>query len=128
MRLIEKIFIAIWFGLCVLVVCLAITEVRTEAQGPPVMLMTAPASSTLTNCGTPTVPALCIVTTGVYVWQSTTTGWFLIPSSVAATGVQKVNGAAPGATGNVTVGCSAAIPGAVSTPTVTSSGATATIA
>ena len=61
--------------------------------------------TTVTNCGTPTTPSLCSVGTGVFIWQNSTTGWFLLTPPGAA-GVQTVNGAKPGTSGNVTVACS----------------------
>jgi len=100
--------------------------IRSVAQTPPVTLLSAPTGSTLTNCGTPTIPSLCVVATGVYVWQNATQGWFLAAASTLATGVQKVNGVAPGSTGNVTVSCSTAAP--VVTVTGTTVGSTTTLA
>lgn len=92
----------------------------TKAQTSPVALISAPSGSTLTNCGTPTVPSVCVVGTGVYVWQNSTTGWFL-PAPISSTSaVQKVNGIAPGSTGNVTVSC----PSTSAAPAVTVTGAT----
>jgi hypothetical protein len=76
------------------------------AQSSPVSILTAPTGSTLANCGTPTVPAICVVIPGVYVWQNAAIGWVLIGATNA---VQKVQGVAPGATGNVSVSCTAAL-------------------
>jgi hypothetical protein len=102
---------------------------RLSSQTPPVDLISAPAGSTLANCGTPTVPSLCLVSPGVFAWQNATQGWFLLAPAVASVGVQKVNGVAPGATGNVALSCPGTTPAtAVSvTPSVSASGATATI-
>jgi hypothetical protein len=51
------------------------------AQSSPVSIITAPVGSTLTNCGTPTLPSICVVagtgTGGVYIWQTATLGWQL---------------------------------------------------
>jgi hypothetical protein len=63
--------------------------IRIKAQSLPVILLTAPAGSTLANCGTPTIPTMCIVTPGVYVWQNATQGWFLV-APAAASGVSSV--------------------------------------
>lgn len=72
-------------------------------QAVPVTLITAPAGSTLANCGTPTIPSLCIVATGVYAWQNSTQGWFLLSPPVAgpANPVLTINGVKPGTTGNI---------------------------
>jgi hypothetical protein len=64
--------------------------IRSMAQTMPVTLIAAPAGSTLTNCGTPTVPSVCVVATGVYIWQNATQGWFLAAASVPATGIQSI--------------------------------------
>jgi len=64
--------------------------VRSMAQSMPVSLIVAPAGSTLTNCGTPIIPSLCVVATGVYVWQNATQGWFLAAPAAASSGIQSI--------------------------------------
>jgi hypothetical protein len=82
-----------------------------HAQTGPVVVYTAPAGSTITNCGTPTLPSWCLVATGFFVWNNATQGWFSPAATVTGVaGVQKVNGVAPGATGNVTVSCGGVTP------------------
>src|SRR5271154_2440276 len=61
------------------------------AQSSPVSIITAPSGSTLANCGTPTAPSICVVTPGVYVWQSATLGWQLIGATTTS-GVTSWNG------------------------------------
>lgn len=56
-----------------------------NAQTMPVVLLVAPAGTTIANCGTPTTPSLCAVGTGIYVWQNATQGWFLIAPPAATT-------------------------------------------
>jgi hypothetical protein len=99
--------------------------IRSMAQSMPVVLISAPSGSTLTNCGSPTVPSFCVVGTGVYAWQNAVQGWFLV-AAASATGVQKVNGVAPGSTGNVTVSCASAAPSITVTGTTVGSGTTLT--
>jgi hypothetical protein len=113
----------------VVMLVLSLLVLPVPAQAPPVDLISAPAGSTLTNCGTPTSPSLCLVSSGVYAWQNATQGWFLLAPAVASAGVQKVNGVAPGSTGNVTLSCPGTTPvTAVSvTPVISASGATATV-
>lgn len=49
-----------------------------RSQTPPVNLISGNPTSTQTNCGTPATPSICIVGTGVFVWQNSTQGWFLV--------------------------------------------------
>lgn len=66
------------------------------SQTPPVALISGATTSTLTNCGTPTTPSICIVGTGVYVWQNATQGWFLIaPPAAGGIASITVNGGTP---------------------------------
>ena len=106
--------------------------IALHAQSLPVILLTAPTGSTLTNCGTPTVPSFCAVTTGVYIWQNATTGWFLISPGVAA-GVTQVTvcnaaGASCGTplTGAVSLNIPKAVTVTVGNPTVAVAAPTAT--
>ena len=94
------------FGL-ILAVILAWNHFRTQAQTGSVQFLGAASGTTLSaNCpATPSTPSICVVGGGVYIYQSTTTGWFLPQPASTSAGVLKVNGVSPGSTGNVTVGC-----------------------
>jgi len=61
-----------------------LTAWAMQAQTPPVSLISAPTGSSLTNCGTPSTPSLCIVSTGVYVWTNATAGWVQIGITTVA--------------------------------------------
>lgn len=101
--------------LLVLLTALLTTQFeRVFAQSGNVIFLGAISGTTTANCGTPSLPALCIVATGVYVCPnstgcSTAASWIAL-GTAAATGVQKVNGVSPGATGDVTIGCAVPIP------------------
>jgi hypothetical protein len=82
---------------------------RVHAQTGSVNFLGAVSGTTVTNCGTPTLPSLCVVATGVYVWQNSTTGWVLIPTSASSAGVSSVS--VCNAAGS---NCGAALTGAVS--------------
>jgi hypothetical protein len=92
---------------------------RLYAQSLPVSIIVAPTGSTLANCGTPTLPSICVVAPGVYVWQNATQGWFLLAPAVAA-GVSSVTVCNAAGTS-----CSTAQTGAVSINVPKSATATA---
>lgn len=95
-----------------------------KAQTGQVVFLGATSGTTLAaNCpATPTTPSVCVVGDGMWVWQSSTTGWFKpVPAAAPVAGVQKVNGVAPGTTGNVTVSCADSAPVATVTGTAVSS-------
>ena len=74
------------------ILCLGLVYTsRTKAQSGQVVYFGSVAGTTLTNCGTPTQPTLCIVATGVYAWQNSTQGWFLLGPTGSA-GVTSWNG------------------------------------
>jgi hypothetical protein len=118
--------------LLTLSVVLIVGHFKAQAQsGAVAFLGAAPGTTLASNCpASPTTPSICVVAGGVYLWQSSSTGWFLPqPASIAVVGVQKINGVAPGSTGNVTLACpgtTAATPVTVS-PAVSATGATATV-
>ena len=73
-----------------------------RSQTPPVALISGASTSTQTNCGTPATPSICVVGTGVFVWQNATQGWFLVSApqlptnfvtSVSVNGGVQMNGA-----------------------------------
>lgn len=121
MKSVVKLTIGLFLG-----ILLTIGITRVHAQSGNVLFLGAVSGTTVSNCGTPTLPAECIVATGVYVCPNATgcsasTQWVLLPGSSTTTGVQKVNSTSPGATGNVTVGCTVAIPASTATFTAGSS-------
>ena len=67
--------------------------ITVHAQSGQVQFLGAASGTTLAaNCPTtPTTPSICVVGGGVYIWQSSTTGWFL-PGPPTASGVTSFNG------------------------------------
>ena len=60
-----------------------------KAQSSPVSIIEAPSGSTITNCGTPSLPAICVVVTGAFVCPnatgcSTASAWVALGGSAAA--------------------------------------------
>jgi hypothetical protein len=88
------------------------THVVQAQSGNVVWLTASPGTTLAANCATtPTLPSVCLVANGLYAWQNSTTGWFLVSPAGAVTGVVKeVQGIAPGTTGNVSLKCTVAIP------------------
>jgi len=85
------------FGL-ILAVVLTWNHFRTQAQTGSVQFLGAASGTTLAaNCpATPATPSVCVVGGGVYIYQSSATGWFLPQpqgASSAVTSVQVCNAA-----------------------------------
>jgi len=78
-----RLFLALAFTTLVIWAC-----GRVRAQSGNVVFIGATSGTTLSaNCpATPTTPSLCVVGGGVYVWQSSTTGWFLPQPASAVSG------------------------------------------
>jgi hypothetical protein len=87
---------------------------HVKAQTGQVVYISATAGTTLAgNCPTtPTVPVMCFTGAGIYAWQSSTTGWFLLAPAAASSGVTSVNGQ----TGAVTISATASAPVITVTP------------
>jgi hypothetical protein len=102
-----------------------------RAQTGQVIFMSASSGTTVANCGTPTLPSICGVATGWFVWQNPTSGWVLIPTTAGTSGVTSVaiNGSAA-KTGAVTFtisGTTTAPSATANAPTVTDTVPTTTI-
>lgn len=96
----RNILLAVIACLCLFI---AFQAGHVYAQSGAVIYLQSTAGTTLTNCGTPATPSICVVGSGVAIWQNSTDGWFVPQKSTAVASVQKVNGISPDATGNVTV-------------------------
>jgi hypothetical protein len=87
------------------IVLLCAVALALHAQSGQIIYFGATAGTTkAANCGTPTVPSLCLAGDGFWIWQNSTQGWFLAAPPSQPTGVVlSVNAIKPDSTGNVTV-------------------------
>jgi len=65
---------------------------RVHAQSGQVVFLGAAAGTTLAaNCpATPTTPSICVVGSAVYIWQSSTTGWFAPQPPAAGSSISSI--------------------------------------
>lgn len=82
--------------LLVVIACLclfiAFQAGHVYAQSGAVIYLQSTAGTTLAaNCGTPATPSICVVGSGVAIWQNSTDGWFTPQKSTAVAGVTSLS-------------------------------------
>lgn len=111
---------------CIAVLCVLVLDVHDRVQAQTPVAATLQGSAAHTTCITPVAGQyfLCLATDGIWV-SNNGAAYFQLLAAGATAGVQKVNGVAPGATGNVTVSCAGTTPATsapVSAPPLTITG------